>query len=294
VTDGGTAAQRLSLFRSPAGRERILTAYQAMLEQWPVPYEELDVNTRFGATHVIASGSQEAPPLMLVHAFYATATVWQPNVAALSRQHRVYAVDCLGEPNRSQPIRPISSRAEFGAWWTDLMDGLKIESADMAGNSNGGFLTLNQVLLTPSRIRKAALIGPAATFMQMWPFYLNFFLPVLTGSRAWVERGLRWCLQGVPVETAWEKLFLACLLDGLSLNRVFPAVFTDDELRQVRTPVLLLIGDHEVIYSPQQVVERARRLMPCLTAESVPSANHFSAASAPAWVNDRLLRFFAE
>ncbi len=294
MTDSGTAAQALSLFRSSAGRERVLTAYQAVLKQWPVPYEELTVNTRFGATHVIASGSKGAPPLILAHAFYATAMVWRPNVAALSRQHRVYAVDCLGEPNLSQPIRPISSRAEFGAWWTDLMDGLKIERADMVGNSNGGFLTLNQALLTPSRIRKAALIGPAATFVQIWPFYLNFFLPVLTGLRAWVERGIRWCLQGVPVEAAWERLFLACLLDGLSLNRIFPAVFTDDELRQVETPVLLLLGDHEVVYSPQRAMERARRLMPRVTAESVPSANHFSAASAPAWVNERLLRFFAE
>lgn len=279
------------LFKTPAGRTNMMQAYQTILQHWPVPYDEIEVETRFGTTHVVTSGALEAPPLILVHAFYATAMVWKTNVEALSRDHRVYAVDCIGEPNPSVPLRPISSRQEFAQWWTDVLDALEIERAFMVGNSNGGFLTLNQVLHTPERIRKAVLISPAATFVQMWPFYFNFFLPVLIGRKPWIQRGMRWCQQGLPMDGDWEQLFLASLLEGRSQNRIFPAVFNDEELKQIRTPVLLLIGDHEVIYKPQKAIARATRLVPDICAEIIPSANHIAGISNPDFVNNRILQF---
>lgn len=288
----------LQLFKTPAGRDQAMGAYRAVLSRWPVPYEEIEVETRFGSTHVIASGPAPEPggppPLILVHAYFATAVVWQPNIAALSRNRRVYAVDCLGEPNPSVPARPISSRQEFAEWWAGVMDGLGIERADMAGNSNGGFLTMNQALLAPERLRKIVLISPAATFVQMWPFYLNFFLPVMVGSRPLIRRGMRWCGQGLPGDAVWEQMFLNCMYEGTPTNRVFPAIFTDEELQQVCTPTLLLVGDHEVIYTPQKAIARAARLVPGLCAEIVPSANHIAGQSNPAWVNARILRFLEE
>jgi pimeloyl-ACP methyl ester carboxylesterase len=279
-------------FRSPASRAAVLHAYQTVLDSWPVPYEEIDIPTTFGNTHVIASGPPDASPLILAHPYFATSMVWQPNVAAWSRSHRVYAVDVIGEPNRSTPLHPIASRLEFVRWWMEVFDRLHIERADMVGNSNGGFLTLNQALYTPERIRKAVLIGPAATFVQMWPFYRNFFLPVMLRIRPLIQRAMRWWKQGLPsANPDWEQLFLACLLDGSSQNRVFPAVFSDAELQQIRTPILLLVGDREVVYRPQAALERADRLLPNGCAELIPSANHISGMSNPTWVNARVLQF---
>ena len=286
------SALNATLFKTPEGRARVMQAYDSVLQHWPVPYEEIEVETRFGITHVVASGASDAPALILVHAFYATAMVWKTNVEAFSRNYRVYAVDCIGEPNPSSPIQPISSRLEFAQWWTDVLDSLKIDHTFMVGNSNGGFLTLNQVLHTPERIRKAVLISPAATFIQMWPFYFNFFLPVMIGWRPGIEKAMRWCQQDLPMDADWDQLFLTCLLEGRSQNRVFPAVFSDEELKQVQTPTLLLIGDHEMIYNPHKAIERATRLVPNLCAEIIPSANHIAGLSNPDWINERILKFF--
>jgi hypothetical protein len=38
--------------------------------------------------------------------------------------------------------------------------------------------------------------------------------------------------------------------------------------------VLLLIGDHEVLYKPERVIRRATQLVSDLKAEIVPNANH--------------------
>src|SRR5687767_9112104 len=83
----------VAFFKTEAAEARYMAAYDAVLAKWPVAYQEITVPTRLGATHVIASGASDAPPLVLLRAAMATATVWRPNVEALSEHCRVYAVD---------------------------------------------------------------------------------------------------------------------------------------------------------------------------------------------------------
>jgi pimeloyl-ACP methyl ester carboxylesterase len=73
-----------------------------------------------------------------------------------------------------------------------------------------------------------------------------------------------------------------------------PTVFSDDELRKIQTPTLLLIGDHEVIYKPEDAIRRATRLVPGLKAEIVPNANHVAEYTAPDFVNNAILTFLSD
>jgi pimeloyl-ACP methyl ester carboxylesterase len=84
----------IPVFTSPEGEAEIMSAYDAIMNKWPVPYKELTIFTSFGETRVIANGAENAPPVVLLHALLATATSWYRNVGALSQTYRVYA---LGE-----------------------------------------------------------------------------------------------------------------------------------------------------------------------------------------------------
>ncbi len=55
-----TATNPLPAFKDPHSRARYMAAYDAALAEWPVPCTEFDVPTRFGSTHVIASGPPHA------------------------------------------------------------------------------------------------------------------------------------------------------------------------------------------------------------------------------------------
>jgi len=68
-------------------------------------------------------------------------------------------------------------------------------------------------------------------------------------------------------------------------------VFTDEELRQISIPTLLLIGDHEVIYKPSLVLERARRLMPHVEAELIADGGHLFPVDQADATNARMLEF---
>jgi pimeloyl-ACP methyl ester carboxylesterase len=288
---------KLSVFNSPASQAEYYAAYDAVLKRWPVPYEDLSISTRFGDTHIVASGSKDAPPLALLHPAAGGAIIWCRNVNALSQRYRTYAIDVMGEVNKSVLTRPVTSRRDFADWIGDLFDGLQIDTAYVVGNSSGGFLTLNAAFYLPERVRKIVLISPAATFVQMWPWWLHFWLPTGIGHLMRLNhlklKAHRWIWQGFPVEEQIAKVRALSSIAGMPRHGP-PSVFSDKELSSILTPVLLLIGDHEVIYKSGRVIRRATRLVPNLKAEIVPNANHIAEYTAADFVNAKILEFFRE
>jgi pimeloyl-ACP methyl ester carboxylesterase len=290
-------SQTTSVFRSPESQAQYYAAYDAMLKQWPVPFEELFIPTRFGDTHVIASGPKDAPALILLHSAGSGAAQWFRNVGPFSQLNRTYAVDVIGEVNKSRTSLGFKARRECIDWMADLLDGLVIEKADFVGNSYGGFLAFNTTLYLPERVKKVVLIGPAATFVQMWAFYFHIALPYKIGfalhSNRIILSGFNWIWQNFPKDTVFKEYFELGKISGFPCNQLPPPVYSDDELRSIRTPILLLIGDHEVIYKPERAIERAARLVPGLKAEIVPNANHNAQVTAADFVNEIVLGFLA-
>ena len=101
-----------STFKSSTGEVAYLSAYDAAMKVWPVPYEGIEISNRFGLTHVVASGPKNASPLVLLHGYWATLTMWTPNIAAFSEGHRVYAIDVMGQPGKSIPGDTIRNAAD--------------------------------------------------------------------------------------------------------------------------------------------------------------------------------------
>jgi pimeloyl-ACP methyl ester carboxylesterase len=288
-------SRKISVFRSVESQAQYYAAYQAMLGKWPVPYEELYIPTRFGDTHVIASGAKDAPALILIHSAGSGAAQWFRNVGPFSQHYRTYAVDVIGEVNESITIRRFRHRQDCVEWANDLLDGLGIGQADIVGNSYGGFLAFNSALYLRERVKKIVLISPAATFVQMWAFYLHIAFPYKIGymfhSNRTILSGFNWIWQDFAREAVFQEYSELGKICGFPCNQLPPPVYDDEELRCIQTPILLLIGDHEVIYKPERAIERANRLVPGLKAKIVPNANHNAQVTAPDIVNSMILEF---
>jgi pimeloyl-ACP methyl ester carboxylesterase len=287
----------ISVFRSPEGKAKYYAAYDAVLQQWPISYEEVYIPTRFGDTHVIISGAKNAPPVFLLHPAGGGGVIWIRNVKSLGEHYRIYAVDTISEPNKSILTRPISvrnQRQEFADWITDLFDGMQIDRAYMVGNSFGGFLTLNAALYRPERVKRIVLISPAATFVPIpawsWHFIPANIIGLIIGSNAMLFKPYQWIWQDFPKEECIEHLRATTAVTGRP-RHWSPTVFSDEELRKIQTPILLLIGDHEVIYRPEDAIARATRLVSNLKAEIIPNANHVAEYTNARIVNEKILEF---
>jgi len=294
-------SEYLEVFSDAAGKTATLAAYDEIVRRWPVPCEELDVPTSGGMTHVIASGPEGAESVILLHAYFATATSWYLTVGALSERYRVYAVDILGDVGKSRPLRPMLSVDDFASWFSELADGLGVTRAHLVGNSVGGFIAAYCAMQLRDRVDSLTLIGPAATIHPMPAFYRHMFIPKmiyvmapwLPGRQASMNRAVDWMNAGLPGDGLWDSLFRLSLIHGTGANRVFPRQYSSEEFERIEAPTLLIIGDRERIYSPVDAIDAALKLDPGITTELIPGAHHIAAVAQPALVNARILSFIS-
>lgn len=218
--------------------------------------------------------------------------MWYPNVAGLGRCYRLYALDTIGDHGRSVCTRSLLNRSDFVDWLSDVFKELRLEKAHVAGMSYGGFLALNLALEAPERVTKLVLLAPAASFLPVVAqLYIRAMAARLLPVRPLTLSLMRWVFATPIVDRApiIEQFVMSKHHRGDV--KVYPPVYTDDELRRVKAPTLLLLGEREVIYDPRAALRRAANLIPNIEAAIIPGAGHALTLDQPEIVNVRMLEF---
>jgi pimeloyl-ACP methyl ester carboxylesterase len=277
----------LSPFRGPQEQARFIAKYESCMRDWPVPYDEQDVTTTFGETHIFASGPLSAPPLVLLHGASATSAMWIPIIAALSGSYRCYCIDTITDANKSVATEPIRTVTDYVDWLQQILSALDIAQARVAGLSYGGWLAALLALHAPQRVSHLVLLTPAATFA---PLTIQFFVRMLAASLlrspSLIRRSLQW-LSATPDATSDPAVELIALSATTCRpgrrGMMLPTVLTDDELRQIGTQTSVLIGDRDVIYrgGPSAALKRAQQHIPDVRTHLVPNANHMLTVDCP-------------
>ncbi len=286
------------IYNTAADEARMMTFYEAQLQRWPIPYESLTVATRYGRTHMIASGSPDAPPIVLLHAAGANATVWWPNAAALGRHFRVYALDTLGDIGKSA-LEDLDHYPRDGEatsrWLADVFDELGIGRAHVIGSSMGGWLAMNHAIYAPHRLSRLVLLGPMG--MPTWLATVNVLFRLTLTSLAPTRRNkeslLRWLIGDDPDFPSDIRDYLIAALDlNLKTRLAMPLRLSGASLAQIQAPTLLILGGRDrQIGNAEKAAARARRFIPHVEAEVMPENGHVMAYEDPAYVNGRILRF---
>lgn len=76
------------------------------------------------------------------------------------------------------------------------------------------------------------------------------------------------------------------------MKQAFPYVFEDEELAQIQTQLLLLLGEEEVMYDPVEAFNRAKNSSPHIMTEIIKGVGHLMSMEKPEQINNRVLNFF--
>ncbi|NOH03398.1 MAG: alpha/beta hydrolase [Chloroflexi bacterium] len=265
------------------------------------PHEILNISTRYGDTYALASGPKDAPPIVLLSAMGVTSKMWLPNLAALSREHRVYALDTIGDLGGSvlhdSEHYPKNGQA-YSEWLVDVFNELGIERADVIGASMGGWIAMNHAIHTPERVRRIVLLGPMGlpswwtTLKVMSHLWSVFLFPTQSN----IDRIIRWALGENPqVHDAFADFIRLGVKSWTDLRVAPPLNLPDDQLRMIKSPALLLLGERDnVIGNAMEVAKRARRLIPHVEVDIIPNTGHMMSTEMPDFVNSRILDFLKE
>lgn len=283
------------LFKSAKGEAEFNAAYDAAMGIWQIPYSERDIPTSFGDTHVILSGPEHAPPLVLLHCALMTSAIWAPLIGDLSSEYRVYAIDVMGDMGRSVPTDPPQNEQELADWLNEVLQKLAIERTYLLGWPYGGFVAANFTIHYPDTILKLGLLAPVGTFVRIGPGFLYGFLPLIIPTRAmsrFFESAMAYKKSFLNPEHS--ELLYQRFRNGHLVIKVPPRCFTDEELQRLSMPTLVLIGQQELLYSPVKAVKRAKEILPDSVVELVHNCNHAVVSDQTELIKTRILDFLGQ
>ncbi len=257
------------VYRTAEGGRAVRERYRALLEGWPVEAERLRLPTRAGETFVVASGPVDAPPVLALHGSGGNSATWMADIAAWAPHLRVYAVDVIGEPGLSAPVRPELGSPEHVGWLDDVFDGLGLDAAAVLGMSLGGWLAVDYASRRPERVTRVALIAPAGIGRRTSGWVVRALPYFALGE--WGRRRIVRIVTGADLGAAQDSI--AATFRHFRPRTEIP-VFDDEVLRRLTMPVLAVVGDRDVMVDSGETVRRLGAVVPHADVRVVPGAGH--------------------
>jgi pimeloyl-ACP methyl ester carboxylesterase len=261
-----------SIYRTSAGEQAVMAWYDSILKRWPIPCETLNIATRHGNTFVIANGEHSSPPLVLLHGAGTNSAMWIRDIAVYSRLFRTYAVDLLGEAGRSAANRPAWNGPAYAEWLDDVLNALQVERAFLLGLPQGAWVALKYTIEKPERVEKLALICPGGLIPDRVSFVLRAVFYSLLG-RWGIKRIVRMLYADQQVSAGGEAM-TAILLRNFRARMDRLPIFSDEELRRLTMPTLLLGGTKDALRDMESIAARLRTFVPQLDVVILPGAGH--------------------
>ena len=284
---------KTNIYISDELRDDLMKEYDERVGTWPAGTEDIYIDTDFGKVHVLACGSEENPPLVMIHAASMGAHSWAENLAPLSDHYRIYSVDNIGEGNKSQLDNAMvypETQQQIADHFAQIMDSLGIRRSPLFGASNGGFIAQCFAYQYPERVESLALFGP----MGLTPLTGKSFMMLSVATMypfQFVRDGVtRWALgeSDAVIEPYGEWFNL--IMRGTIPSVARPVPMNDEQKIQISMPVLLFLGTEDPIVGNAEIASEAARKYPDVRVEIMKSG-HLIAVEQAERVNNIVCEF---
>jgi len=285
-------------FRSEQAKEAYLSYYDKRAKGWPIPSETKMVDTSFGQTFVRISSPSDAPPLVLLPGSVFNSLMWIPNIEALSKEYRTYAVDNIYDCGRSIYTRELTSPQDFVQWLDELFTALDLDdNIRLMGLSYGSWLTHQYALQHSERLKKIVMLAHPAIVTANMEFGFRFMLGFLSPNR--LTAFFHWLLKDTAQKDERSRILLDEIIGDVKLvttcfkpkRTVVPKIVKDEELSGIKVSALFLMGENEKTFDHQKAIERINRVAPQVRTETISNAGHDLSITQADLTNQKVLVF---
>jgi pimeloyl-ACP methyl ester carboxylesterase len=225
----------------------------------------------------------EGEPLLLLHGNSGSIGNFLYQIPELSKHFKVIAVDSRAQGRSTDSDQEITY-ALMASDMSELIDKLNLGSVHVVGWSDGGNIGLELAFAHPEKVKKLVTFGANYTH-ENWmappdSIVMDANDPRLLKATPFLKRYVE--ERGKLSESVSKKL--ADLMEN------YPNL-TEEQLRQISVPVLIVAGDHDVINPAQTMALFAN--LPHSQLFIVPGASHFVPIEQPELVNGEVVRFLS-
>lgn len=231
-----------------------------MLQHWDVPFQEQDIETTFGVTHIIESGETQKPPLVLLHGGGGNSTMWFPNIVEFTKHFHVYTIDIIGEMGKSDDTRMSYTTNDYPRWLGEAFQALSLTRANLLGTSLGATLSIQFAIRSPDFIDQLVLVAPPSLEKMNRGFVLRGLISALFPTRSITKLFYRYITSPNAVQPpAWalEDQIVRSKSQRLNTNTI--PVVTEEYLSKLPGSTLLILGKDDRIYSIDAAVNKVKK-----------------------------------
>lgn len=255
-----------SYFKNLDAKQQMERWYQNKLDELRISYEFQNIETSFGNTNVILTGSDDKPPMVLLHGSNGCAPMAIEKMLGLLDGHKLYAIDVVGQPNMSTGIRPSKLDNSYGQWMYEILSRLSIRNAVLVGISFGGFISWKTLLLDERRIIKAFLIAPVGIVpFNPWKIFWKIGLPMKLYQWRKQPKYIHKILNEKFSEVDEPSIeFYSKVLQNFDRDITSTPLIKKNEAQKIKTPIHIIAADQDVLYTGYKLLKRAKEVFPSL------------------------------
>lgn len=282
------------IFKTKSEKQAYLNSYDKALKLWDIPYWEENIKTTYGTAHVIIAGPKNGKDLILLHGMDASSTMWYPNIKPLAKNHRIYAIDFIMEPGKSTlTTKPLSSD-EIVILYNEIFDHYRLKKFDIIAASRGGWIATLLATQKGNSIDKIVLLSPAQTFKfidKVGKTTSALMLKLFPSEKKFGKTLKTFSTHPEKISPVYKRQFYLANKYAKSNSSMFKMhPFSYDELKSITNPVLVLIGDRDVINS-EESLERAKKYLANGKTQIIKDAGHFLSIDQSKNVNEATIDF---
>lgn len=285
-------------FRSAAARLRYLDLYEELRALGPRPDAMHDVATRFGAVRVYQHGPAGGVPIVLLHGYFLTSAMWAHQVAGLTGDFTVYAIDMPGQPGASMQSKSMRTPGDCARCIDEVLGGLGLQDVHLVGHSYGGWLAAHTAARFPQRLVAMTLIDPASTMARISAkFWTSLLIATSWPRSARAQRAAAWVM-GDPEPGSFVDQLAGLFLAGFAafappLGTPTPLFVSGRVLRSVSIPSEVLVAGNTV-HNSSKGLKRILAVVPDWEYLLWPDTSHALPIELPDEVNASIRRFAIE
>jgi pimeloyl-ACP methyl ester carboxylesterase len=231
------------------------------------------------------------PAILLTHGYSATAEMWHPQVAPLSREHTLILWDMRGHGRSDYPRDPsLYSEEATVADMAAILDAAGAKEAVIGGLSLGGYMSLAFRLAHPARAKALLIVDTGPGFRNAESRAQWNVTALATGER--LEREGLAALAGQSAERALSTHRSA---DGLALAARGMLTQRDsriiDSLPAIDIPALVIVGAEDAPF--RKAADYMAAKIPGARLAVLEGAGHAANLDRPEAFNAAVLDFLA-